>query len=102
MRPVFATRTFHTLPFVIALVLSGCGGSTSTLPTSTAPIPTPVATLPVARVEVIPFQTLTLTDQEFLSGREDGTPVRWRENCARRAPALTGSRSLSFSTPQEA
>ena len=29
----------------------------------------------VSRVEVIPFQTLTLTDQEFLSGREDGTPV---------------------------
>ncbi|SOE66156.1 Dienelactone hydrolase [Burkholderia sp. OK233] len=29
----------------------------------------------VARMEVIPFESLTLTDQEFLSGREDGKPV---------------------------
>ncbi|MDR6472184.1 dienelactone hydrolase [Paraburkholderia graminis] len=75
MRPVFATRIFHPLPLVMALVLSGCGGSTSTLPTSTAPVTTPVATMPVSRMEVLPFQTLTLTDQEFLSGREDGTPI---------------------------
>lgn len=29
----------------------------------------------VARMEVIPFESLTLTDQEFLVGREDGKPV---------------------------
>jgi dienelactone hydrolase len=29
----------------------------------------------VARMEVIPFQSITLTDQEFLAGREDGIPV---------------------------
>ncbi len=29
----------------------------------------------VARMEVIPFDSLTLTDQEFLAGREDGKPV---------------------------
>ncbi|SDJ31531.1 Dienelactone hydrolase [Paraburkholderia steynii] len=29
----------------------------------------------VARMEVIPFESLTLTDQEFLTGREDGKPV---------------------------
>jgi hypothetical protein len=28
-----------------------------------------------ARMEVIPFESLTLTDQEFLAGREDGKPV---------------------------
>lgn len=29
----------------------------------------------VARVEVIPIPSITLTDQEFLAGREDGKPV---------------------------
>src|SRR6202165_1085005 len=29
----------------------------------------------VARMEVIPFESLTLTDQEFLAGHEDGKPV---------------------------
>ncbi|MGH8675084.1 MAG: dienelactone hydrolase family protein [Burkholderiales bacterium] len=29
----------------------------------------------VARMEVIPFQSMTLTDQEFLIGRKDGKPV---------------------------
>jgi hypothetical protein len=29
----------------------------------------------VSRIEVIPFQSVTLTDQEFLLGREDGKPV---------------------------
>jgi dienelactone hydrolase len=29
----------------------------------------------VARMEVIPFQSMTLTDQEFLTGRKDGKPV---------------------------
>jgi dienelactone hydrolase len=29
----------------------------------------------VARMEVIAFESLTLTDQEFLTGREDGKPV---------------------------
>lgn len=29
----------------------------------------------VARMEVLPFQSATLTDQEFLSGRKDGKPV---------------------------
>jgi dienelactone hydrolase len=29
----------------------------------------------VARMEVIPFESLTLTDKEFLAGREDGKPV---------------------------
>jgi dienelactone hydrolase len=28
-----------------------------------------------SRIEVIPFQSVTLTDQEFLLGREDGKPV---------------------------
>ncbi|MBC8752262.1 MULTISPECIES: dienelactone hydrolase family protein [Paraburkholderia] len=28
-----------------------------------------------ARMEVIPFESLTLTDQEFLTGREEGKPV---------------------------
>jgi dienelactone hydrolase len=29
----------------------------------------------VARMEVIPFESLTLTDEEFLSGHEDGKPM---------------------------
>jgi hypothetical protein len=29
----------------------------------------------VARMEVIPFESVTLTDEEFLAGREDGKPV---------------------------
>ena len=29
----------------------------------------------VARMEVVPFQSVTLTDEEFLAGREDGKPV---------------------------
>ncbi|MCP3712334.1 hypothetical protein M3I54_36255 [Paraburkholderia sp. CNPSo 3274] len=29
----------------------------------------------VTRMEVIPIPSVTLTDQEFLSGREDGKPV---------------------------
>ncbi|WP_233807797.1 dienelactone hydrolase family protein [Paraburkholderia sp. HP33-1] len=29
----------------------------------------------VAKMEVIPFESLTLTDQEFLTGHEDGKPV---------------------------
>ena len=29
----------------------------------------------VTRMEVIPFESLTLTDQESLAGREDGKPV---------------------------
>jgi hypothetical protein len=28
-----------------------------------------------ARMEIIPVESLTLTDQEFLTGREDGKPV---------------------------
>jgi dienelactone hydrolase len=38
----------------------------------------------VARVEVIPFQTTTLTDQEFLSGQKEGKPV----TIAARLPAV--------------
>lgn len=33
------------------------------------------ATAQVARMEVLPFQSTTLTDQEFLAGRKDGKPV---------------------------
>lgn len=33
------------------------------------------ASAQVARLEVLPFQSTTLTDQEFLSGRKDGKPV---------------------------
>jgi hypothetical protein len=29
----------------------------------------------VARMEVIAFQSMTLTDQEFLTGRKDGKPL---------------------------
>jgi len=29
----------------------------------------------LARMEVVPFQSVTLTDEEFLAGREDGKPV---------------------------
>ena len=29
----------------------------------------------IARVEIHPFQSMTLTDQEFLAGRKDGKPV---------------------------
>jgi dienelactone hydrolase len=34
-----------------------------------------VAYAQVARMEVIPFESVTLTDEEFLAGREDGKPV---------------------------
>ena len=33
------------------------------------------ASAQVARIEVLPIQSTTLTDQEFLSGRKDGKPV---------------------------
>jgi dienelactone hydrolase len=34
-----------------------------------------IASAQVARMEVHPFQSMTLTDQEFLTGRKDGKPV---------------------------
>jgi dienelactone hydrolase len=34
-----------------------------------------LGTAPTARIEVHPFQTVTLTDQQFLTGAKDGTPV---------------------------
>jgi FG-GAP-like repeat len=43
MRPVFVTRILHTLPLVLALVLSGCWGPGSKVITSTTPVPLPVA-----------------------------------------------------------
>jgi dienelactone hydrolase len=36
---------------------------------------TTTASAQVARMEVLPFQSTTLTDPEFLSGRKDGKPV---------------------------
>ncbi|CAE6737417.1 hypothetical protein R69888_02344 [Paraburkholderia haematera] len=35
----------------------------------------PVACAQVARMEIVTFASVTLTDQEFLAGREDGKPV---------------------------
>ncbi|QCP54880.1 carboxymethylenebutenolidase [Trinickia violacea] len=35
----------------------------------------PLAHAQASRTEIIPFKSLTLTDQEFLVGREDGEPV---------------------------
>ncbi|KWA73363.1 hypothetical protein WL30_10605 [Burkholderia ubonensis] len=46
-----------------------------------------------ARMEVIPFESLTMTDDAFLAGREDGKPVTIAANCACRAPAANASRS---------
>ena len=53
--------SFHQLVPVVSLVLTiGLSG---------------VACAQVARMEIIPFASVTLTDQEFLAGREDGKPV---------------------------
>jgi dienelactone hydrolase/ketosteroid isomerase-like protein len=34
-----------------------------------------LGTAPTARIELHPFQTMTLTDKQFLTGAKDGTPV---------------------------
>jgi dienelactone hydrolase len=56
-------------------IVSMRGGIPDRSDPQTAPFAPTLGTAPTARIELHPFQTMTLTDKQFLTGAKDGQPV---------------------------